>query len=347
MKRLFSYGIVIICLLLSCSPKAGQIRTAVLAPLTLDSIPPVEFIGSFQINSGDLYVSFSYPGGMNHYKLRRYELDTLNHLLSYKKEYFRRDSNYYHIFTPVIFWDAHNQLYAFERGNPLLYKVGQDSIYRTGDALISLRAKVPRELTLDVRQGFYKSPRQYYFLGRGAKKSHQGIFLSDNTGDSIAITEIHSIIYDEDFPFWGVNFGMMTYHPTKQKFAFVYKLYPTLQLYDLQKKKGKRISVAKINVDTSQFEEADIWDTNPIQFQFVTSNDKYIYALYFAEKFKDMEEAQQQGRVQCKVYQFDWDGKVINTFSINKWLDAIAVSEDDDFLIAHERKGRFYLLSFN
>lgn len=330
---------------LSCCQKSDP-QHVVLIPLSVDSIPNIGFLDAFHINSGKLYMSYSYSGSVGTKEFRRYGIDTSTHQLTYEKSYFIKDDNYRYLYDPIAFWDDEDNMFAYERSNPYIYRIVEDSLIKTNDALISLSAKVPREMVQEAKQAFYKSPRQYYFIGRGPKDSYQGIYLSNNEGDSTVITEVQRIIYDSKYPFWAINHGRLVYNPERNKAAFGFQLFPTIHIYDLEKQQCKAVTITKSNIDTTTFEEADMWSLNPTQFQFVTSNKDYIYALHWGIKYNEMVAAVNDQRAKCRIYKLDWKGNVVCSYDLEKGLDAIAVSYDDQYIIGHEKGGEFFLLRF-
>ena len=151
----------------SCGNTTAQSVSRVSStPFVVDSTLQIKNIQDLRIIEHSLYLTYDYVGGYGHQMLCSYDIDYNNTLLKFRKTFFREENNYYSIFAPVSFWDNNGNMYVVERDQPYINIISNDTILRTSKALMSNNARTPYEMVLEAKQAFYKSPDEYYFIGR-------------------------------------------------------------------------------------------------------------------------------------------------------------------------------------
>lgn len=74
----------------------------------------------------------------------------------------------------------------------------------------------------------------------------------------------------------------------------------------------------------------------------MVASKKYIYALYHGEKYQYAMRKSQTGHFFSYIVKMDWNGNVVNTFKVNKYLQCIGVDNEDRFLIAFDGNNFLY-----
>lgn len=313
--------------------------------MSIDSLPKIKNLQDIHIVKDRLYFTYECDGGYGQQILRSYKIDFKKNSLSFDKEFFKRDNNYYKMFAPITFWNNDDQLFVVEQDNPKIYAVVNDSLRKTTASLISNKAKTPYDIVLEVRQAYYKSKDEYYFIGRQPKSGFQAVFHSDNRGDSLVVKEAKRIIFDKKYPFWGVNFGTFTYNSSINSGAYAYLMFPAIEIYNFNDNKCKTI---KITTNVKSFNPntiscADLWNLNPVQYNYLTSTKQYLYALYWGVSYDTMDKMHKKGTAKSQIKMYDWKGKLKNVFIVNKSLQGISVTCDDKIIIAYDG-GNFYMI---
>ena len=124
--------------------------------------------------------------------------------------------------------------------------------------------------------------------------------------------------------------------------VYAFQMFPAIQIYDFINSLDKTVIVAIESFDYTSISEADVWEANPIQFKDISTTDNYIYALYWGLKASDMDKKHSDGTAETKVVKCDWQGNILETYVINKRLQAFCVSDDDKRIIAYD--GNDFLL---
>ena len=218
----------------SCGNTTAQSVSRVSStPFVVDSTLQIKNIQDLRIIEHSLYLTYDYVGGYGHQMLCSYDIDYNNTLLKFRKTFFREENNYYSIFAPVSFWDNNGNMYVVERDQPYINIISNDTILRTSKALMSNNARTPYEMVLEAKQAFYKSPDEYYFIGRQPMSGIQAIYHSDNHNSQPIVTEIRKLIFDERYPSWILNHGKFSYNHKKKMGVYAFQMFPAIQIYDL------------------------------------------------------------------------------------------------------------------
>lgn len=318
--------------------------SAELQVIEVDSMPDIKILSEVRVRNDQVYLTYESKGEYGQRHIKQYVYDNKFQSLSYDKELFKKDDGYYQLFVPSLFEDDKGDLYSFDRDMPSVYYVSADGMaIPTRNNLITTMAKTPYTLVQEVRQAFFKSPDEFLFIGREPFGGEQALLLSHNYADSIIVDEVCKITYDKEFPSWMINFGKATYNQQKQVLAFAYQLYPTIQFFKL--KDGK---IFKSSLPQSQYleiitEGADIWEQNRVQYKDITSNEHHIYALYWGEKFGTANQERANNVGTSQIIKYDWDGNLLSIYKVDKCLENIGVSSDDDYIICYDADKIYYL----
>lgn len=323
----------------SCSNSTAQsVSRASSTPFMVDTTLQIKNIQDLRIVKNSLYLTYDYVGGYGHQIFCSFDIDYNNPKLKYCKTFFRENNNYYSIFAPVIFWDNDENMYVVERDHPDINIVSNDTMFGTHKALISPNAHTPYEMVLEAKQAFYKSPDEFYFIGRQPMSGIQAVYHSDNHNNQPIVTEVRRLIFDERFPSWILNYGKFSYNYKNKLGVYAFQMFPAIQIYDFINNTDKNVVIATESFDNTTISEADVWEANPIQFKDICTTDRFIYALYWGVKTSDMEKRHSDDMAETKVIKCDWEGNILKTYMINKRLLAFCVSDDDKRIIAYDGK---------
>lgn len=339
MKTSFIKSVVLagfVMCLLACQNKV-DIVNAPTQLLSIDSIPDIKHLTDIRFHNNDVLLTYESRGSYGQQFVRQYVYDNKKAELKYKRSLFRNDNGQYDFYIPILFSDNKNDLFVVDREMPTVYKVSDEGqAITTGDVVISRESKTPYPIVMDARQVFQKSLREYLFVGREPNGGAQSLFLSKNEDDSVCITEISKIIYNPDQPSWITNFGKLAYNDNDQIGVFAFQMYPVIQYINLQT--GEKSSFRLSNTIQSELitDGADIWEQNPVYFRDITSNSKYIYALYWGKTFQDAGDEQAEGKGFSQIYKFDWDWKLKQVYNINKCLNNICIDNTGNSIIGFD-----------
>ncbi len=318
--------LIFILLLCSCSVAKKSIELSS-KEFSADSTLDIKHIDNMKIVGDLLYIQLDNV-------LCSYFIDYESKELKFNNFLFENgthDSLYY----MIPFWDNEGNLLMVDRYNMVLFKASADSLQRTSESIISLEAKRAHKI-IEARQVFYKAPDEYYFIGNSASGT-QAIYHSDNRTDSLIVSEIKSIIYDETYPSWSVNYGTFAYNYQNEMGVWAYKMFPAIMIYDFVDKTYKIIEFGEQTFDPSTISKADLWDNNPIHFRSVSATNDYIYALYWGEFYSEMDKKESAGTAESKIIKFDWKGKVKKIYTVNKKIRNFTI-DDNERIIAHDGK---------
>lgn len=344
MKRNIIFSIAVCCSFIGfmgCSSgKEKQHFQPTVMNLKMDSVPDIKIMTEIRVWDNKVYITYESKGEYGQRHVKQYTYNQSTQTLCYDKEFFKNDDGYYQLFAPSLFDDGEEGLYVYDRDMPSVYSVASNGVAKsTGKHLITTSAKTPYSLVQEARQAFYKSTDEYLFIGREPFGGEQALFLSRNYADSITINEVCKIAYNKDNPSWMINFGKATYNSHKQIVAYAYQLYPVIQFINVNNAKEESFvnleDVEKFNI---KIEGADIWEQNPVQFKDITSNEKYIYALFWGKTFTAVNNDRQLDKGMSKIIKYDWEGNVIATYTINRYLENIGVSNENSCIIGYDGK---------
>ena len=337
--------IAIFCsvLLIGCFGCSSKKDTQLIKPsveiLQIDSMPDIKILSEIRVRNNLVYLTYESKGEYGQRHIKQYTYNEETGTLNYNKEFFKKDNGYYQLFAPSLFEDDKGTLYAYDRDVPSVSIVDADGMANsTGKHLISSSAKTPYALVQEARQAFYKSPNEYLIIGREPFGGTQALFSSHNYSDSIVINEVCKIIYNEDKPSWMINFGKAAYNNINQIVAFAYQLFPVVQFIDLRNNNVFTSVLPNVSISDIVTEGADIWEQNPVQFKDITSNDRFFYALYLGNNFSETHNERQSGKEISKIVKYDCNGQIIATYTIDRCLESIGVSDDDSYIIGYDNK---------
>lgn len=339
---------VLLCIISSIYTLASAVnnnseQTISWTQLRCDTVLNIKNIQDIKLmENNELYVTYEIPDSYGDQLLNSFSVDWGKCTLSFKKDFFKR-KNGTHVFSvPVIFWDHNGSMYAYERSNPYLYAISGDTLKRNGQAIISQKSKCPYPLVVEAKYPSVDSLGQIIFVGRQEKNGFQAILRSSRTSDKTErIEEISKIIFDQRYPSWLVNYGTFAYNPNKNVAVFAYQLFPAIQFYNLKDGKSFTFKNGYSTFNPKTLKEGDIWESNPIHFKSIATNDKYIYCLYWGVTEQQAKKNQTQHSFTAKIIILRWDGSVYKTMTTHRKISSIAVSEGGDYIIGYD-EGKFF-----
>lgn len=336
---------VVVLAVVGCSANRDiKYVSAELQVIEVDSMPDIKILSEIRVRNNQVYLTYESKGEYGQRHIKQYVYDNKFQSLSYDKELFKKDDGCYQLFVPSLFEDDKGDLYSFDRDMPSVYSVSADGMaVPTRNNLITTKAKTPYTLVQEVRQAFSKSQDEFLFIGREPFGGEQALLLSRNYTDSIIVDEICKITYDKESPSWMINFGKATYNQQKQVLAFAYQLYPTIQFFKLKEGQIFKSSLPQSQYLELQTEGADIWEQNCVQYKDITSNENHIYALYWGESFETAYRERKNNAGTSQIMQYDWDGNLLSIYKVDKCLENIGVSSDNDYIICYDADKIYYL----
>ena len=328
--------------MLFCTKASGKVptvsQTITWSLLKVDSLLHIKNIQEIKLLHNELYITYEFPGGYGDQLLKSYSISWNTQTMRFTKEYYKR-KNGTHVFSvPITFWDEYGNIFVTERSNPYIYEVRKDTLYKSGEAIISSKSECPYELVLEVKFPFILSKGKYIFVGRQEKNGYQAIFSSTTLDNKQRIEELCKIIYDKRYPSWFVNYGMFTCFPSEQKGAFAYQLFPAVEFFNFSNGNTKLFKKGLNTFNPKTISEGDIWESNPIHFKYITSNKKYVYCLYWGFSTRCALQKYKQHTFRAEIVILDWDGEIYKTLTTTRKINAIAVSEDGKHLIGFDGK---------
>ena len=123
-------------------------------------------------------------------------------------------------------------------------------------------------------------------------------------------------------------------------------MFPAIQIYDFTDNTEKTLNYGTDTFNPNSIDEADIWSENTVQYQHLSATENYIYALYWGVKYDEMYEKQLQGTAVTKILKYDWNGRLLKIFEVNKGLKALCAANDDKTIIAYDGK-EFFMIELN
>ena len=305
--------------------------------MSIDTVPHIKILQDLRIVGNKLYITYEEPNSWGQMIFCSYDIDYKNNSLLRRRVYFKRDNGSYSIFFPITFWDDKYNLFVVERDNPHIYMVLGDSLCKTDNALITEKSHVPYSMSLNVRQAFYKSKDEYYFIGRQPLHGCCGIYHSHNIGNQVYITEFKKIVFNEKDTTWVANQGRFEYN--RNCGAYAYLFFPGIKFFNFTKNTQTTFTVKTLhNGYSTNLSEEDIYENSFIYFNYLASTEQYLYALYWGAMLKDMNERHKKGLAVTKILKFDIDGKLCEVYTVNKRLQAISVSDDNRKVVGYDGK---------
>lgn len=337
--RLYSFIFIVMLFYTDIRGKVTSFpQTITWSLLKVDSLPHIKNIQEIKLLHDELYITYEFPGGYGDQLLKSYSINWKAHTMHFTKEHYKR-KNGTHVFSvPITFWDEYGNIFVTERNNPYIYEVRKDTLRRKGEAIISSKSECPYELVLEVKYPFIQSEGKYIFVGRQQKNGYQAIFSSTTQANKQKIEELYKIIYDKRFPSWFVNHGMFTYCPSEQKGAFAYQLFPAINFFNFSNGTTKQFKKGLNTFNPKTISEGDIWESNPIHFKYITSNEKYVYCLYWGFSTQRAQQKYRQHKFQAEIVILNWDGEIYKTLRTTRKITAMAVSEDGKYIIGFDGK---------
>lgn len=67
----------------------------------------------------------------------------------------------------------------------------------------------------------------------------------------------------------------------RTKGAFAYQLFPAIEFFNFSNGTTNLFKKGLNTFNPKTISEGDIWESNPIHFKYITSNEKYVYCLYW------------------------------------------------------------------
>ena len=305
---------------------AGSIQVSV-TPLKADSLPDISHVIDMKATGEKIIITYELKKGYGQRIMREIYPDTTTNILSFGKEYGKRDNGYYQLYMPYLIDSPDGNFQVVSQDDGELFTVGTDyKLESTGRFLIGTNFNIPFPISLYLKDAQQLSTDRYMFIAREPNGGRQSVFISD-TG-SIAISEIRPIIADANYPAWMINTGELAYSDRTGICAYAYRLYPKVEFF---KPSGETITihtVAEGGFDHQTMDYADMEEHNTLYFTDLTQTPDYTYALYLGKKWSDINHDAGSSR----IYKSNHLGEIVGTIEIPVTLHNIVVLDDGQIL---------------
>lgn len=309
--------------------------------LKADKLPTIKNIQKMELLNNELYITYEYPGSFGDQILQSYHINWDTQCMLFTKEYYKRKNGTYIFSTPTTFWDMQGNMFVTDRNSPYVYEVRKDTLVRNGDAILSSRSNCPYQLILEIKHPYMQSKGNYIFVGRQAKNGFQAVFRSINQNGKQHVEELHRLIFDKRYPAWIVNHGMFAYSPTKQKGVFAYMMFPAVEFLDFNHGTSILFKKGANTFNPRTMREGDIWESNPIHFKSLTTNELYVYCLYWGKAPQQTQPKRKHPALNAEIVMLNWKGTVYKVLKTTRNITEIAVSEDGKYLIGFNGRDFF------
>lgn len=312
--------IMALSLLMSGCANAQSTVNATRLELIGETLPAMRHITDMKMSGDTLLFVFETEDGFGQRFLRRAVVDRDNNMLTISTDMGKRDGGYYSSYMPYPFITNDGSVRVISQDDCEIYTTEQDtSFVRTKQYLMSGNSIVPFPLSQYVQDVYMTAPNKYVFIGREPKGGRQFAMKGDLS--SATIDTIRQISISPELQDWMPNAGELAYSSKHNRLAFAFRLHPVIEIFGLDGSLLKTVKVADDTFNPATLEEADFDELNPIQFADISTNDNYIYALYWGHKYGETGQPQ--------IYQLDWNGNIIAQHTLQDNIYKIAVLDDN------------------
>lgn len=316
------YLLALSLLLTGCANAQSEIVSTKL-DVVGNSLPSIRHITEMKVFGDTLLFVYDSEGGYGQRYLRRAVIDLDNNKLDISSDMGKREGGYYVSYMPYPFIASDGTIRVVSQDDCGIYTVESDTAFvRTKQYLMGTNCPPPLPLSQYVQDVFMTAPDKYVFIGREPNGGRQYSMTADLT--LARIDTIKQVYITPELQTWMPNMGEMSYSEKYNYLAFAYKLHPTIEIFGKDGSVINNVKVAEPTFDFATLEEADFEDLNPLHFVDITTND-YIYALYWGYKFSQYNSPD----ANSSIYKIDWEGNIINQYSLNAHLKNIAVYNND------------------
>lgn len=309
--------------LVSCA-NAQTLPTMTSLEITGNTLPAIRHMVDMKMSGDTLLFVYDRENGYGQQFLRRAIVDGDNNKLDLSPDMGKSGNDYYVSYMPYPFIADDGTIHVISRDDCEIYAVENDTAFvRTEQYLMAGNSTVPFPLSQYVKDVFMIATDKYIFIGREPNGGRQYAMTADLT--SSKIDTIRQIKISPELQAWMPNVGEMAYSGKRNRLAFAYRLHPFIELFGLDGKLIKSVRVGDDTFNPKTLDEADFEDLNPLHIVDITATDDYIYLLYWGHIFS----RHQSADVNSSIYKLDWDGNIVNHYSVNVDLRNISVCGDD------------------
>lgn len=326
--------LLILALILSISgcADARTIPTVTKLDTEGEPLPAIRHMIEMKLLGDSLWFVYESEEGYGQQILRRAIVDYENNRVVLRPEIGKQPDGYYVSYMPYPLADVDGTIRAIGRDDCEFYDIENDTILiRLKEEVMGENYSMPLTLSRYVKDVFTTGKDKYVFVGREPKGGRQFALAADV--QAAKIDSIRQIAISPDLQAWMPNTGEMAYSGKYKRIAFAYRLHPVLEIFGLDGSIIKTIEVAAPTFDPATLEEADFEDLNPLHFIDINSTDDYIYALHCGHSYKE----RNVPGVSSSIYKIDWNGNIVNQYSVTSYFQSIAVY-NDNILIAWNGK---------
>lgn len=314
---------ILFSLLLSGCANAQSTVVTKKLDLVGEALPPIRHITEMKMSGDTLLFVYESEDGFGQRFLRRAVIDRDTNELRVGPDIGKREDGYYTSYMPYPFLDDNGNIRVVSQDDCELYAVQNDTtLVRQKKYLMGPNCTVPFPLSQYVQDVFMIAPEKYVFIGREPNGGRQYTMNADLS--LVKIDTIRQINISPELQTWMPNAGELACSSKHNRLAFAYRLHPIIEIFGLDGTILKTVKVADTTFNPTTLEEADFEELNPIHFTDVSTNNDYIYALYWGHKYGETGEPQ--------IYQLDWEGNIIAKHTIDDDVYKIAVFDDNTII---------------
>ncbi|MEO9887517.1 MAG: hypothetical protein ABJR05_09070 [Balneola sp.] len=143
----------------------------------------------------------------------------------------------------------------------------------------------------------------------------RGGFIYNSETENFELFELknYTVVPNQLLPSININARSSKISPDRTKIALAHLYAPVLEVVDIATKKVK--TIYHTDERKTQYRSEDLIDDNLIEYyDFIDVTNDKIYVLYRGEKYSEKSR-------DCIIKVFDWEGRLLNEYSISKKYD--------------------------
>lgn len=304
-----------------CANAQSTITTTKLK-ISGEPLPAIRHVTDMKVSGDTLLFVFECENGYGQRFLRRAIIDSANNTINISPNMGKREDGYYASYMPYPFISDNGAIHVVGQDDCEFFTVENDTAFvRTRQYLMDSNSTVTFPLSQYVQDVYMTNLDRYVFIGREPNGGRQYAMTADLTTSKI--DTIKQINISPELQAWMPNAGEMVYSGKHNRFAFAYRWHPDIDIFGLENTMRKNIEIAEATFNPATLEEADFEEQNIIHIVDLSITPNYIYALHWGCKYSNIP------NTTPSIYKIDWDGNIINQYTIEtSFLYKIAAVND-------------------
>jgi hypothetical protein len=123
--------------------------------------------------------------------------------------------------------------------------------------------------------------------------------------------------------------------PDGSRFSALYDKFPVLRIYNNRGNLIKEVHYDNPSKSLKKSSSKTVLKDQMLNYMRIKATDKYIYGLFSGETHGQLRNQERMVDDYCsEIHVWDWDGKPIAKYSLDRTIFSFAVSPENDFIIA-------------